>query len=608
MNSWNKISSFLLLFLFLSFSCSVHSQSTFFRHYDLGNIQPFNLLLASDPAGHRLMAYYVNQDVGLIKTDAVGNLLWHKTYDTGGDDRVFRVETTDSTYLLVGSTEGTSTDNKDFMLLITDHDGDPLPSYRYDVNDEDDQFKDILPLEDGFLLVGNGGTGLILDGQIIRLDENYQVVWNQTLANNQGVGGTDAVEPTSDGGFIVVGGLNQGQSTGTDVYVLKLDSTGNKEWNALFGSSQMEGAQSVVQTQDGGYIVVGTSFGLDASAFMPQGFLARFSPSGTRQWVKVNSRFNGITNILPTDDGNYIIAGNASGNPIFGAPRHTYEKIDSNGNSHWLRYFGTFYSDDTRYAELQPDGGLLVAGLSFNVDGTQQYQPTLGLVDSLGKVGCTDTTYSSVIFDVTPVTGSVTELISSGIDSYPLSVTATATVGTDSLYCCSQNFDMQFSYSEGFNNQVNFTSAAPWGGLSYNWDFGDNGSSTDPNPSHTYAATGTYTVCLTITSSCGTQTECFPVTVGGVGVPEIGAEKITLFPNPVQDRLQVRIPGQVAPRSLRFLDLQGKERWSKDLSREVSAQSQVYFISMEGIPAGWYLLEIEGRNNRIYRKVVVRKE
>ncbi len=43
-----------------------------------------------------------------------------------------------------------------------------------------------------------------------------------------------------------------------------------------------------------------------------------------------------------------------------------------------------------------------------------------------------------------------------------------------------------------------------WGAVSsWNWDFGDNGTSTDSIPSHTYADTGAYTVTLTVDGPCG---------------------------------------------------------------------------------------------------------
>jgi hypothetical protein len=52
---------------------------------------------------------------------------------------------------------------------------------------------------------------------------------------------------------------------------------------------------------------------------------------------------------------------------------------------------------------------------------------------------------------------------------------------------------------------VNFTGSATGGVPPYtwHWDFGDGTESTDQNPSHTYAAAGTYLVVLTVTDACG---------------------------------------------------------------------------------------------------------
>lgn len=56
------------------------------------------------------------------------------------------------------------------------------------------------------------------------------------------------------------------------------------------------------------------------------------------------------------------------------------------------------------------------------------------------------------------------------------------------------------------SNPINFTSSNTSGDVtSYNWDFGDTNTSTDPNPSHTYASAGDYTVTLTVTSSAGCE-------------------------------------------------------------------------------------------------------
>jgi len=53
---------------------------------------------------------------------------------------------------------------------------------------------------------------------------------------------------------------------------------------------------------------------------------------------------------------------------------------------------------------------------------------------------------------------------------------------------------------------VSFTDASTGSITSYSWDFGDGGSSTAASPSHTYTASGTYTVALTVTGPGGSDT------------------------------------------------------------------------------------------------------
>lgn len=80
---------------------------------------------------------------------------------------------------------------------------------------------------------------------------------------------------------------------------------------------------------------------------------------------------------------------------------------------------------------------------------------------------------------------------------------------------------------------VNFTNTST-GATSYSWDFGDGGSSTDANPSHTYATDGTYTVILSATNACGTTTKTGSVTVastptaGFTANPSTGCAPLTV--------------------------------------------------------------------------------
>jgi PKD repeat protein len=66
---------------------------------------------------------------------------------------------------------------------------------------------------------------------------------------------------------------------------------------------------------------------------------------------------------------------------------------------------------------------------------------------------------------------------------------------------------------------VMFTDNSTNSPTSWLWDFGDGNTSTQQNPTHTYAATGTYTVCLTATNSAGSNTTCSMVTVTITNIP-----------------------------------------------------------------------------------------
>ncbi|MCB9447833.1 MAG: PKD domain-containing protein [Flavobacteriales bacterium] len=100
--------------------------------------------------------------------------------------------------------------------------------------------------------------------------------------------------------------------------------------------------------------------------------------------------------------------------------------------------------------------------------------------------------------------------------TYTTCLTVTNSCGTDSV-CHSVNVtcpvpDPGFSFTAS-NLQVSFTDTSTNTPTSWLWDFGDGNISTQQNPTHTYATTGTYTTCLTVTNSCGTDSACHSVNV-----------------------------------------------------------------------------------------------
>ena len=84
---------------------------------------------------------------------------------------------------------------------------------------------------------------------------------------------------------------------------------------------------------------------------------------------------------------------------------------------------------------------------------------------------------------------------------------------------------------------------------SYEWDFGDGNTSTDFNPTHTYANNGTYNVCLTAFSDCNESTICQDVTVNenDASIEENDNDLgIVVYPNPAKELIHFDIESKDA--------------------------------------------------------------
>lgn len=116
-------------------------------------------------------------------------------------------------------------------------------------------------------------------------------------------------EPTSDGGYIVSGVSDRFGPDAPNVWVLKLDSAGEIEWEKVYGGSHVDQNASVHQTSDGGYVVGGdtASFGTESSDM----WILKLDSNGGVEWEKA---YGGLgpedaTSVAQTPDGGYLLAG-----------------------------------------------------------------------------------------------------------------------------------------------------------------------------------------------------------------------------------------------------------------------------------------------------------
>lgn len=149
-----------------------------------------------------------------------------------------------------------------------------------------------------------------------------------------------------------------------------------------------------------------------------------------------------------------------------------------------------------------------------------------------------------------------------------------------------------FSFSQIGNLTYNFSDQSSTGAIFRQWDFGDGNTSTVQNPTHQYASSGNYTVCLIASDSCTADTNCQTLAVVGVE-SAIGSPAVQVYPNPGQGLMTLEIRGHNRESiNLRVLDLAG--RILVELPEMISGTAGRIRVDLRELSAGIYFLQVAG--------------
>lgn len=212
-----------------------------------------------------------------------------------------------------------------------------------------------------------------------------RIAWQECLGGSAYDAAND-VEKTADRGYIVAGETysNDGNVSGNhglrDTWVVKLDKIGDVEWQKCLGGSRFERANSVQQTDDGGYIVAGDTNSTDGDVSGNHGnfdfWIVKLDGAGNIEWQKClgGSSYDEANSIRQTADGGYIIAGNTNSSDGDVTGNHGIEdfwvvKIDSIGNIEWQKALGGSSFDGGYSVRPTADGCYIVAGITNSNDG-----------------------------------------------------------------------------------------------------------------------------------------------------------------------------------------------------------------------------------------------
>lgn len=175
----------------------------------------------------------------------------------------------------------------------------------------DDEGKDILRTEDGGFIIlgstssfGNGSSDLY----VLKLDSNFQVEWTNAYGGPQIEVG-EAILPSNDGGYHLVGYTNSFGSGGYDVFVVKIDSLGNEDWTDTYGGGNWDFAYDATRDSLGNLYIVGETYSFGNGA--AQAYVLKVGEFGGLIWEKdFGGEGRDIANAISlSPDSNYVFTG-----------------------------------------------------------------------------------------------------------------------------------------------------------------------------------------------------------------------------------------------------------------------------------------------------------
>jgi len=288
-----------------------------YKSEDSGDILHLVAIKKIDNGGYIVLGTKIDVDDGdkeyngkIIKIDENGEIIWEKTFGSG-DRAVWMwdiIQTKDGGFL----TSGIKVVDHDVKLWLykVDADGNKEKEKTFGSEVEDDYPGRIKQTSDeGYILVattsskGKGSNDIWL----VRLDNELDKIWNTTYGGRNNDYGTDVLEV--DGGFVVVGTTSSRAKGYQDVWVLKTDSDGKKEWAKKLGGKHRDSAVGILHDGDGYIIGANTNSEGEGET---DGWVIKIDSEGNNTlWDRTygGEQDDRFTNMIRTSDGGMAFIG-----------------------------------------------------------------------------------------------------------------------------------------------------------------------------------------------------------------------------------------------------------------------------------------------------------
>lgn len=341
------------------------------------------------------------------------DLLWEKSFGGKHGDYLFDVQpTADYGFILAGSSVSKKTGNKtsgnegdlDYWVWKMNEDGE-LDWQKSFGGSGADFLNSIHNASDGgFILAGSSESGIglhkkdscrgNLDFWIIKLNAKGNEEWQRTIGGS----GRDLVKTiiqTPDKGYIIGGSSDSGVSLkilnggkdkygktekslgNTDYWIIKLDENGEIKWQKTYGGQYADVLESLIVTEDGGFLVGGYSNSPASKYKSHSGYgegdfwVLKLNKDGDIEWQQTigGSDDDHLYSLIQTNDNGYLIAGD-SASQTSGNKRKSNKngtdfwviKLDEEGTVLWQETYDTGKTDVLTSCVENADGTILLGG------------------------------------------------------------------------------------------------------------------------------------------------------------------------------------------------------------------------------------------------------
>lgn len=564
-----------------------------------------------------------DEDLFLMRTDSLGNVIWAHTYELSGKQRGHNLVKSNNTDEFVMScvTGGR------ISFAQFNSDGDLL-DFKYLNESIGAGYVDIIKTTDyGYLISSYSddlGSGSF-EALVIKLDSSFNVTWSNTYwLEEKHITAYSAVEGI-DGGFALTGAIkNVGLGENSDLLVFKIDSIGNFLWSKVYPEWLSSSYSNIKQYIDSTYLIAASGH-IDSINYFDCGMI-RIDMEGEINWSYFYDEptFHNISGdfIINLDStitmlGEDAIVGHDDDILLF--------DIDQNGHIGCNEVIRPFQPLDTHL-------NLTAHELTFSVAEPMLYDTLVLVVEEMilkdTLCTCTNPPFAninpifcfsdSVLFNADIYNEESISIVNWNFgdgyysDSlnpvhlyevygdYIVSLTL-----TDSNGCSTLNYELinleddsiSFFYTySGFD--YSFENTSSFGGdIEFIWDFGDGDADTVTNALHTYDTTGTFVVCLTANGMCDTITICdtLNLSIGDSKLGEHQKNRPYIYPNPTKGGFWIY--DNANNTQIKIFNLQGEVIYTY----EHNGDGKVDFYPSPGV----YLVQFKSESSNITSRLIV---